>query len=274
VDIIANIKKRKSWRSYKKETLSIELIQAIKEQLTGESEGPLEKPVNVHFFAKDKAENRKLGTYGMVKNARYFLGGEIVPQKESFLDFGYIMERAVLILTDMDLGTCWLGGTFTKSNFMEAADIDETKIMPAVIATGYPKEKRALRDKLIAFNAGSSKRKPWDELFFETNSVTPLDREEMGAYNKVLDMVRLAPSASNLQPWRIVKQADNFHFYLKRKMLYKKAIKNVDLQMIDMGIAMYHFAATAEQLELNGSWQIDEYDLDKKWEYIISWKVN
>lgn len=272
MDIIKNIKNRKSWRTYKTERLDSELIDKIKAELTGNIEGPLGNPVHVYFFERETTEKEKLGTYGMIKNAKYFIGGEIKPKKEAFLDFGFILEKAVLKLTDMGLGTCWLGGTFTKSNFMEAAEVDDNKIMPAVIATGLPKSKRALRDKLISFNAGSQKRKSRDKLFFNKNSETALNSKEAGAYSEVLEMVRLAPSASNLQPWRIIKDEQDFHFFLKRKILYKRILKNVDLQMIDMGIAMYHFSAAANQLNLSGEWHLDEYRINEDWEYVISWK--
>jgi len=41
--------------------------------------------------------------------------------------------------------------------------------------------------------------------------------------------------------------------------------------MIDMGIAMYHFAGSASQLGLSGDWQVQEVEIDKNWEYVISW---
>ena len=270
MDVLSNIKKRKSWRTYKKEPLSDEIIHKIKQDLVKIHIGPLKNQVHVYFFSKETTEDQKLGTYGMIKNAHYFLGGEIIPEKEAFLDFGYVLEKAVLCLTDLDLGTCWLGGTFKRSKFMDAADIDENKIMPAVIATGYPKSKKSLWDKLVSLNAGSQKRKPWKELFFDEN-LNPLDKDALGDYGDLLEMVRIAPSASNLQPWRIIKHNDRYHFYLKRKKLYQKIIKNVDLQMIDMGIAKYHFAGSASQLGLGGDWQIEESEIDKNWEYVISW---
>lgn len=34
----------------------------------------------------------------------------------------------------------------------------------------------------------------------------PLEKEEAGNYEAALEMVRIAPSASNKQPWRILKK--------------------------------------------------------------------
>ena len=38
-------------------------------------------------------------------------------------DFGYLMERVILYATALGLGTCWLGGTLTKSSFAEKIDL-------------------------------------------------------------------------------------------------------------------------------------------------------
>jgi len=59
-------------------------------------------------------------------------------------------------------------------------------------------------------------------------------------------MVRIAPSASNKQPWRIVKIEGAWHFFLERTKGYGdgiifKLLKLADIQRLDMGIAMCHF---------------------------------
>jgi len=86
--------------------------------------------------------------------------------------------------------------------------------------------------------------------------------------------VRLAPSASNRQPWRILKEkrSNIFHFYLERAKIYAKAIKRIDMQKVDMGIAMCHFELAARELGLTGSWQQQGNQTNREdKEYIISW---
>ena len=51
--------------------------------------------------------------------------------------------------------------------------------------------------------------------------------------------MRLAPSAVNKQPWRIVIDGKNAHFYVKHDKGY--TTPEYDLQVIDVGIALYHF---------------------------------
>ena len=46
-------------------------------------------------------------------------------------DFGYTMERIILFATDLGLGTCWLGGSFTKSRFAEKISANGSERVPA-----------------------------------------------------------------------------------------------------------------------------------------------
>lgn len=46
---------------------------------------------------------------------------------------------------------------------------------------------------------------------------TPLTQDMTGAYAQPLEMVRLAPSAKNAQPWRVRRTGDAYHFYADYK---------------------------------------------------------
>jgi hypothetical protein len=73
-------------------------------------------------------------------------------------------------------------------------------------------------------------------------------------------MVRGAPSASNKQPWRIVRVGRDWHFYLERTPGYwgrsKRLVQIADLQRVDIGIAMCHFDLAAREEGLQGKWQV------------------
>lgn len=228
---------------------------------------------------KKSAESKKIGTYGFIKNEKGYIIGKIPPTEQSLLDYGYQMERIILHLTDMGLGTCWLGASFTKSVFTQMIKAKKDEVVPAITAFGYPAERRRAFDSIVRFGAKSDKRKEFQTLFFHDNPDTPLSHEAAEAYMEVLSMVRLGPSASNQQPWRIIKEAEknNFHFYIFRSKAYNKAqhsISGVDLHQVDIGIAMSHFELTCQTLGLNGNWQVTEQSpipSHSKWEYAVSW---
>jgi nitroreductase len=264
---------RKSWRSYKDRDIDNDLWERIKNELSGEYKGPFGNIVRLNIFAKRHIEEDKniaLGTYGFVKNARYFLIGAVKPNDKALEDYGFCFEKAVLYLTDLGLGTCWLGATFRRSDFARAISATEEEIIPAVSPFGYTTEQRSIRDRLIRMGAKSKKRKPWDELFFAHTLNTPLPKDDAGPYALPLEMVHLAPSASNKQPWRISKKDNEFHFFLQRSKA--NDIHKVDFPSIDMGIAMCHFELTAQEQGLQGKWTQTQTDIEiENAEYIVTW---
>lgn len=151
--------------------------------------------------------------------------------------------------------------------------------MPAVTSIGYIVDGSKSGD-WIRRRAGSDNRLPPEELFFDRQFGQPLAPEQAGAYAEPLAMVRQAPSASNKQPWRIIRDGDNWHFYLQRTKGYGKGsliywlLGLADLQRVDIGIAMCHFELTARELGLTGRWLVDEPNIAKTnegSEYIVSW---
>jgi nitroreductase len=265
---------RTSKRSFQAQDLPDELINQINNILKNSSIGPLGNTINFDLIRKDSDENKKhkLGTYGFISGARYFVIGQTLPKKNAFLDYGYLLEKIILECTLLNLGTCWLGGTFDRGEFSKTITLKKENVLPAITPIGFPTTTRSLGDRVIRLGAGSRKRIDWEELFFWEETDVALRKESCEKDSSlILEMLRLAPSASNIQPWRIILKNNTFHFYLKRKPGYGKAFGKVDLQMIDMGIAICHFDLVAKELEKNPVWNIlDKHKLIKDWEYIIS----
>lgn len=214
-----------------------------------------------------------MGTYGVIKSARYFLIGTTKNSPMAMEDYGYCKEILILKATALGLGTCWLGGTFQASGFAQAAALREGEILPTVSPIGYPSEQKSITERIMRRIAGSDNRKPWSDIFFANDFATPLTRPQAGKYSEALENLRLAPSASNKQPWRILLDTgkNTFHFYLSRSFGYN-LLRGISLQDIDLGIAMSHFEITAREQGLAGIWQVDtnapkETSLD----YIVSW---
>lgn len=220
-----------------------------------------------------------LGTYGFISKAPGFIIGAAKEGGNSLEDFGYLMETVILYATNLGLGTCWLGGTFTRSKFAEKIALAENEIIPAVTAVGYVGSKPRGFDQRIRKAANSDQRLPWDKLFFKVEGDAALPIEDSGIYQEPLEMLRLGPSASNKQPWRVVKGDNAWHFYLLRTSGYRDnpyipTMKIADLQRIDMGIAMSHFELTAKEKRIKGSWEVVKPETEPPndaMEYLVSW---
>lgn len=274
IDLIQN---RSSRRSYESRPLSAQLREEILQYLEAQTSGPLGHKTRFCLIEKNDPailDNVRLGTYGFIKNARSFIVGTVIPGEKHWEDYGYLLEKIILKMTDLELGTCWMGGTFKRSEFGKTINVLENEVIPCITPVGHFTVKRSLRDKIIRWGAKSHSRKTWENLFFESDLKSHLKRDSLGEYAVVLDMVRLAPSASNKQPWRVVHQGDQFHFFLQRTPNYAGHIKSADLQRVDIGIAMSHFELTARDLGLNGIWEDNQPDLELPdgVEYCITWK--
>jgi len=272
------IKTRVSWRSYTRERLSPPLREKVNSLLSPPRKGPFGNLVRFLFLEKEQVrelEKIKLGTYGVIKGAHSFIVGAVTKHAFCFEDYGYLFEQVILALTEYGLGTCWMGGTFNRGGFARAAGLGEREIIPAVTPAGYLPKHRSFRDRALRLGAGSKHRKSWRELFFLGNFSRPLPEAAAGRYALPLEMVRLGPSASNRQPWRIVKEPDrdSFHFVLERTRGYLRSYQGVDFQKIDMGIAMCHFELSARESGLDGSWEIRNpgLALGEGREYTVSW---
>ncbi|MCC5910875.1 MAG: nitroreductase family protein [Clostridiaceae bacterium] len=274
--IIEVIKQRRSVRNYKSEGLSEEVKKKLEQYATG-LEGPFHRKIRFHFVDASEVNGRtdkKIGTYGVIKGAPAYIAAVIEKSHRDLEELGYVFEKLILYATSLEIGTCWLGGTFTKSSFKKIVDLKENEVLPAVTPIGYIEKKKRILDTVMRMSVGANNRKPWEELFFQENFNKPLAKEEVGAYNIPLEMVRLAPSASNKQPWRIVKDDEGWHFYLDATKGYGKAL-GFNIQRIDMGIAMCHFEMTAIEVGLKGSWAVNAEDSKKidigEKQYTASW---
>lgn len=258
---IETIDSRVSVRSYSGQALSSDDRRVVESAIA--SSGPCPFGTKPHFAvvepdALGDAGSGKIGTYGIIKNAPAFIVGATRPAPFAFADFGYALEGIVLHASAYGLGTCWLGGTFNRTGAMSALRLSEGELVPAITPVGDPAERRSFIDSAVRAMAGSRKRKPWNELFFDGNFDRPLEENDSGDWAAVLEAVRKGPSASNKQPWRIVRTGTGsspaFHLFLDEDRTYSNAIRGIRIQEMDIGIAMRHFEAAARILGLPGSW--------------------
>lgn len=271
--VIDVIKYRTSIRTYDNNSLSKELKNKLENHI-GSVAGPFDENVNLQIIDKDDKSNEsvKLGTYGVIKGAKSFILAAIKNNSEALLNLGYILEDVILYATKLGVGTVWLGGTFNRGEFAKVANITDDEILPIVVPIGIPAEKRSITEKMMRFVSGGQKRKNFNEIFFYENFEKSLDETKAGDYVKPLEMVRLAPSASNKQPWRILMTSDSFYFFLSHAKGYQSM--GFDIQKIDIGIAMYHFEVTAKELNLKGHWTKEKENIKNvppETEFIIRW---
>jgi len=227
----------------------------------------------VDFVIVEKNETEKplKLDYGIIKGNKTYLLGKTNSTPSSRLNYGYLLEKAVLKATDMNLATCWIGA-FDKEYF-NGIQLENGVTIPGILVVGYAAKKSSLQDNLIRISIKAAKRKPWNQLFFDYETILPLEKERIPQYAEPLEMIRLAPSSGNTQPWRIFYSTatNEFHFY---KRPTNKSYEAAGMHDVDMGIAMCHFELASAKNGLEGKWTVSTGNIKSfdGLQYISTWK--
>ena len=208
-------------------------------------ENPYDLPIRWKLLDKT---NDKLSV-PVVAGADTYIAGKMRRAPHAEEAFGYTFEKIVLFAESLGVGTTWIAGTMDRKAFEHAMHLSENEVMPCVSPLGYPAEKMSLRETMMRRGVKADSRLAFEKLFFDGTFEKPLSAENAGDLRLALEMVRLAPSAVNGQPWRVVRRGDGVHFFEKRG---KGMANNAwDIQKIDMGLALCHFELGAVESGLH-----------------------
>ncbi|WP_313152289.1 nitroreductase family protein [Lacrimispora sp.] len=270
--VAKTVNARSSVRTYENRGLSTNEKDQINAYIDNLS-NPFSADVTFRMLEKAaSSDGEKLGTYGVIKGAGNYIAASAADNELALEALGYSFEKLVLYATSLGLGTCWLGGTFNRSSFAAAMNLKEGDLFPCISPIGYPAGKKRTLESLMRWATKADQRKEWSELFFKQKFSQPLTKDDAGEFAFPLEMVRLAPSAVNKQPWRIVQDKDTYHFYLARTL--KSDNEKADIQRVDMGIASCHFHMAALEKGLPGKFQKlvkPEIQSPEQVQYIFSW---
>jgi len=207
------ITKRKSTRNYKSEAVPPEQLSAIKAFM--ETLQPLYPEIPVRAEILDAADVRCMQPW----KTPHFVAISTEDTPEAFINVGFLFQQLDLYLQSQGLGSCWVGLGRPRKEL--DGNLTHAILMPFGIGA-----EPVWRDSVDQFN-----RKALGEI-----ADTPDPR---------LECVRLAPSATNSQPWYFLHEGEKLHVYqviqgpLKRMTLGK-------MNCIDMGIALCHLAVTCQ----------------------------
>lgn len=266
---IANvIRGRRSVRTFDGRALRAEDVEKLKDYIRN-MENPYEIPVEFKLL-----EAKKDGLSSpVIAGTEQYIGAKVKRMPHAEEAFGYSFEMLVLCAQSLGVGTTWIGGTMDRAAFEHAMALGADEMMPCASPLGYPAEKMSLRETMMRKGVKADSRFPFAELFFNADG-TPLTKERAGKLAEPLELVRLAPSAVNKQPWRVFLDGDAAHFYEKKNKGFV-AEKTGDLQKVDLGIALCHFALGAREAGQELRFSLDDPKLAAAgdMEYIASWIV-
>ena len=270
------IKARFSCRTYRGVPIPAEKRGQLESFLSALRTGPFGGTARFKLVAaseEDQQALRGLGTYGFIRRPAGFIIGAAVPGGKWLEDFGYLMELSVLFAADLGLGTCWLGGSFTRSGFAKRISAAGPERIPAIVSIGEIEDPEQARNAVLRRTIGGQRRLPAERLFFDRAFGAILAPDGAGPYAPALEAVRLGPSGSNRQPWRIVRDGSAWHFYLERTRGYgsnplTRLLRVEDIQRVDLGIAMCHFELAALESGVSGRWAVRDPGIRRPSEHV------
>jgi len=255
---------RISTRSFDGAEVPPEKTEELRRFLDATEREDVRPPFGNHVrFALCEAESKgkpiKMGTYGLIAGASGFVvpaiprTGKLAGAME---DTGWVVEKVVLELTALGYASCWIGGVFSRGRAEEIVTASRDEIVPAIVAFGWPSDKRKIADRIVTASARVRVRKPLESIVFRLSETDYVDAVHGVDWKVVTAAVREAPSASNKQPWRLVRLRDEKRWllFIDEDKIYNNSMRDVHLQNLDLGIAMRHFHLAAEAQGLHGSW--------------------
>ncbi len=230
------VKSRRSVRTFDGNMPEVDVISELR-NFAENIQNPYDVPVRFEFL---DADENKLSS-PVLAGEKLYVSAVAQKGEHAAEACGYAFQARLRHAHEMGLGTVWIGGTMPREKFEKASDVADDEIMPCVSPLGTVAAKMSVKESLMRKGVKADNRFEFEEIFFAGDFGKGLIKGramELGLCD-ALDCVRLAPSAVNKQPWRVVVGQNVAHFYVKHDKGY--ITPDYDLQTIDVGIALYNF---------------------------------
>ncbi len=232
--------KRKSVRKYKPESLDEKTLIDISNFINNEAKA-LYRNINIESKIVSKSEIKSL----LPINAPHYIL-LFSETKEGYLNnAGFILQQLDLYFSANRLGSCWFG--LSKP----AREVREKSNLNYVITLAFGKTDKKLHRQNLAE--------------FKRKDITDI-RDKKGK-DKLLEAARLAPSATNGQPWFFKVFEDKIDVY-RQQPNFIKAIFYDKMNKIDMGIAICHIWLAANHFNKTIEFDLSEENVESLKEYI------
>jgi len=238
--------KRKSIRKYDMTPLPADTISMVKQFAS--TVKPLDTAIKYEFLYLVTEDVKNLLP---IKAPHYIcLYSE---KKENYLmNAGFLLQQIDLFLSVSNLASCWLGMAKPTKQVPEQQNGLEFVIM-------------------LAFGNSSEPIHRVDTTEFTRKSISVISKID-GA-DELLEPVRLAPSASNSQPWFFSGNSNEIEVSREKLNLLKAPLYG-KMNQIDIGIALFHLWLSLDHQGKVASFDFQKAPASSGYEFMAKVKVN
>jgi nitroreductase len=213
--------KRKSIRNYDPAQIDQNLLKQISDNL--DSLNPMLTGTKTEFkIISPNQVTRKLRI-----NAPHYIAAFAEAKDINKVNVGYMLQQMNLYFSAIGLGSCWLGIPQPTKEVTDSTNLE------FIILMSFGKAK----ETLYRTSATEFKRQSLSDITDIENAT------------ELLEPVRLAPSAVNVQNWYFTGNKNEIHGY-SAKSGFLRSIVGGSYYPVNMGIALCHLHLAAER---NGS---------------------
>lgn len=220
---------RKSVRRYDMAPLDDEVLIDISNFISRLEPMKGRSKIETRIVAPDKVKT------GIQPGAPHYVAIYADKLNENYLNIGFMFQQLSLYLTARGIGSCWLGIPEPTT------EIKEYLGKEFLIFISFGKAKESLFRK---------ERREFSRKSFE--EITNIKNLE-----ELIEPARLAPSATNNQPWYFTTSNGMVHVHCKVQKIIKKFLVK-KYNMMDIGIAISHLWLTARHKNKNVVFLSDE----------------
>lgn len=237
--------KRKSIRKYDMTPVSETILAELKKFAS--SVKPLDENIKYEFLYLGTDDVKNLLP---IKAPNYIcLYSE---KKDNYLmNAGVILQQIDLYLSANNLGSCWLGMAKPSKQVAKVKNGLEFVIMIAFGNTNEPVHRESSSE-------------------FKRNNLSSIS--QILDVDELLEPVRLAPSASNTQPWFFSGNQDEITVSREKLNLIKIPLYG-KMNQIDIGIALCHLWLSLDHQGKNVSFDFEKIPVPSGYEFMVKVKA-
>jgi len=258
IDLYDAILARRSVRMYERTPLPEPLLDEVRTAVEGVSALSPELPFSCAVQAVAEGDDivSAMGGYGRLLSIPHVLVPAIGDGPNSLIDFGYRVEQLVVRLTQLGLGTCWLGALTHRASVVARFGPAEGTTIAAIVAFGRTAQNTASRavNSAIRSVVGANRKKRVQEFTWRDTVGSPAALTELES--KVLEALRASPSTGNAQPWCVVLSGGLLFLGVRTDARYYRLSGNVGYDQVDAGIGMANVSLAIEALKHPSRWQL------------------
>ena len=131
-------------------------------------------------------------------------------ERDQFINIGYILQRAVMEMTQHNIATCWIGGTYNRGKSEEFCGGNCS--VPAVIAFGGDDKDRWV-EHVVKFFGSFRGANQYQDKFFDLKTAKPITLETVGERGVICMALNKIPCAMKPHSYRIVFDEPAIHIF-------------------------------------------------------------